>query len=591
MSVPGAKRPTGPEASQRRVDRPWPIVAVAVVVVVLAAWRTTLGMSFLDDGYYAAGALRLASGAHLFVDEMFVQSLGFLAVVPFAQLWVWLFGLTGVVAAMRVFYVVLAAVAGTGIYRLLRHSFGRWASLLAVAAPLLAPPYNLLAVSYDTSGALGMILGCVLVFAAIRDSNRRYATAAGAAAAFGALSYPPLAVAAIALLVTLAIRGRDRRLTGAMVLGAAAVVGTFAVWLFATTSLSEIGTAYSFIVGTWVRSSGPQHGTRILLSLRQFIHAMSARWIVPLWVWFAPAAIASYLAGRDARIVNHLRTRAIAITLIPVSLLVPTVAYWLALGHRTISLETVGGNFLIAFAVFSAWPMFEKLRRTKSDLRDLTLIALPASLVGFLIVVLSSASPLMWGSYVVGLGPLIVAVLVWWATEVDEGFGSAKAALAVLAVLLVTLVLLFGYAFKSDRGPLGVRNTISSGAYAGITVGHRRAAQIEDLARVGKRWVTPTTTVAVVALPGAYPIVGGIPLTNVVWLDTGRLDDFMVAYLNARGQWPDVVIVPLRRVDQPATVIAASPFFTEVLKRYRLAERAEVAGVAVYISDPSKVSP
>jgi hypothetical protein len=85
------------------------IAVVAVVLVALAAARSTLGMSFLDDGYYAAATLRLAQGARLFADEMYVQSLGFLAAVPFAKLWTSLFGLGGfVVVALRLFYVALA---------------------------------------------------------------------------------------------------------------------------------------------------------------------------------------------------------------------------------------------------------------------------------------------------------------------------------------------------------------------------------------------------------------------------------------------------------------------------------------------------
>ena len=90
------------------VDSPWLVMAVAVVIAGLATWRCTLGMSFMDDGYYAAGVVRLAQGARLFVDEMFVQSLGFLVAVPFAKVWLWLFGTTGIVAALRVLYVGLA---------------------------------------------------------------------------------------------------------------------------------------------------------------------------------------------------------------------------------------------------------------------------------------------------------------------------------------------------------------------------------------------------------------------------------------------------------------------------------------------------
>jgi len=567
------------------VDSPWFVVAVAVAIAGLTAWRSTLGMSFMDDGYYAAGVIRLAQGARLFADEMFVQSLGFLAAVPFAKAWTSLFGMTGVVVALRLFYVAMATVGAAIVYRLLRPSFGRWPSLAGAAAPFIAPPYNLLAVDYNTMAALGMVLACVLVFAAVRDSRRTYAFAAGAAAAFASVSYPPLALVSIALLVTLHVRTRDRKLVGAMALGAAGVVAVFVAWLLVRTSAEEIGIAFRFVVGTWTRSSGPQRGTRVALDLAQLGSDLGRSWLVPLWVWFAPAAVISLWGGsRGVDASRSGRGRGIALAALPLALLIPVFANWMSLGHPWASLETIGGNYLIAFMLFAALPMFRSLRCAPSDRRDLAMMALPAGLVGFVVVTLSSAAGIELASGIVGLAPLVVAVVVWWGSEIADTLGPVSETRAVGALIVALLVLLFGSSFY-DGNPVRFRRTITAGAFAGVTTSEHNVTQVAALSGLASRWVRPSTTVAVVSMPGAYLAIGGTPLTNVVWLDTGRLDDFTVAYLDRKGRWPDVVFVPLKRLSRPASEIAAAPFLSAVVNRYRLVDQSKTAKVAVFVSD------
>lgn len=255
----------------------------------LVAWRVTFGMSLADDGYYAAATLRLAQGARIFVDEMYVQSLGFLAAVPFAKVWLWLFGTTGIVVALRLFYVAVAAGAAATVYRTLRPSFAPWASLVAAVVPFLAPAYNLFWVSYDTMAALGMVLACLLAFAAVRDDRPWLAVAAGAAAAFASVSYPPLAVVAVVLLVTLAVRGRDRRLTVAALTGMVVVGAAFAVWLLSKTSIAELRFTYDLVAGRLsVTGPGQSHVTRIFGDLQELWRTLRMNWIVPLWAWYAP---------------------------------------------------------------------------------------------------------------------------------------------------------------------------------------------------------------------------------------------------------------------------------------------------------------
>jgi hypothetical protein len=564
------------------------VIAAAILIAGLAAWRATLGMSLIDDGYYAAATVRLAQGARMFVDEMFVQSLGFLAALPFAKLWLVLFGPTGIVVALRVFYVAVATAGATIAYRLLNRSFGRAPAFAAVVAIFIAPAYNLFGISYDTMAALGMILACLFAFAAVRDSKRGYAAIAGAAAAFASVSHPPFTLAAFALLITFIVRTRDRRLVWAMVWGATGLLGAFLVWLFATVSLTELHGAYDFVLGSWRLTSGPATGTRSEIHLARLLVSLIAVWKVPLFIWFAPAAAISAWTAYFTRRPEHVRARGIALALLPLALAIPVFANWSAHGRPSLSLETVGGNFLIAFLVFAAAPMFMSLRKARSDpRRDLILMALPAGLVGFAVVIMSSSADIFWASGIVGLAPIVVAVVVWWAIEVRDALGSVAEVGAVASLLFALLVLLFGYSFKSDGPPLGLTTTIPSGAYAGMRTGAGRAAEVADLARLGQKWVGPATAVTMVDLPGGYLVTGGVPVTNVIWLDPGPFDGFTVAYLDRTGRWPDVVFVPLSRLifldgGQPTSAVTTSPFLSAVLTRYTLVDRGELAGVAVF---------
>jgi hypothetical protein len=586
VTEPARDEDRAPARGRLRADRPWLVIAAWVVLVGLVAWRSTLGMSFMDDGYYAAATVRLAQGARLFADEMFVQSLGFLAAVPFAKLWTLLFGTTGVVVALRLFYVAVATAAATATYRLLRPSFARWSCFAASAVVFMAPAYSLFAVTYDTMAAAGMLLACVLVFASVRDSKPWLAVAAGAAAAFAAVSYPPLAVASIALLATLAFRTRDRRLIGAMALGAAAVVVVFAVWLLSRTSLAEIRIAFEFAVGGWAHKSGPSTGTRVLGDLWALILVLGRTWVVPLWVWFTPAVLIGLGAAQAHwRVPRHARARGIALACLPLALALPVIANKLAFG-ADITAGTLGGNYLIAFTACVAMPMFAGVRGGRSAVRDLALYALPAGLVGFVLVVASSAASIYWASGIVGLAPIVVAAVLWWAGEVADTLGRPAGVAASALLVVAVLGLLFSTAFKDDA-PLTLRYTIRSGAYAGITTDSGHASQVAELMGLGAKWVGPDTRVTVAGVPAGYLLTGGVPLTNVIWLDPGPSDVFTVDYLTRVGRWPDVVFAPLPAVKGPPSA-DADPFLSAVIARYQQVDVGPASGIAVFASSGTR---
>lgn len=567
--------------ARRRFEPAWAIALTAAVLIGLAAWRSTLGLSFLDDAYYSAVTLRLVQGARLFADEMYVQSLGFLAAVPFGKLWTMIFGTTGFVAAVRVFYVALASAVGFGIYKVLRPSFGRWAALAAVAVPLLAPPYNLLAVSYDTMAALGMTLALTLCFKALRDSSRWAAAGAGAAAAFACVSYPPLIVAALALLTAFAFVSRGRRLWPAMAGGAAVVAVGVGAWLLSRASITDFRLTYEFVFGAYSTAGPAGRLASQLGTLWKVLHHM---WRLPLWAWYLPALALSvggtYLAVRGA---ERSRLRSWLFAALPFALVIPVFANWSAL-HRGPSLRTLGANYLIAFILFALPGVFATLRQVSADIRRLVAMAVVAGPVGFIIVSMFTSAGISRGSGIVGLAPLAMVVVLWWSGEVGRLEIPLAEATAALALLLVMVVLLFGMSFN-DGAPLTLHNTIASGPYEGVTTTDALAARVSAVEALTSKWVGPTTGVLFFEYPGGYVLQRGIMVTNAVWMNVGPVDRITIGYFNAR-RWPDVVFVPsgvLTPAGASTKSSAADPLLAALADRYHVVERSVATGFTVMV--------
>jgi hypothetical protein len=108
-----------------------------------------------------------------------------------------------------------------------------------------------------------------------------------------------------------------------------------------------------------------------------------------------------------------------------------------------------------------------------------------------------------------------------------------------------------------------------------------RAAQVEALSDLVDQTIAPSTTVLVMSYPGAYLITGGIPLTNAAWIEPGPSDIYTVEYLDRAGHWPDVVVMPIYRWEQPASVIGESPLLTILKRGYGVEVRSEAAGVVL----------
>jgi hypothetical protein len=155
----------------------------AVLLAIFACWWSTLGADLSDDGHNIALAWRMSLGDSPFADEMNLRATGSLLAVPFTWVWTHLFGMTGLVLASRIFFVAVAFGVGFLAYRALRTTLRPVTAAIAVTAPLMALPYHLGQISYNTMPIFGLVLGTAAGFAAVVRRDRRWALLCGAAVA------------------------------------------------------------------------------------------------------------------------------------------------------------------------------------------------------------------------------------------------------------------------------------------------------------------------------------------------------------------------------------------------------------------------
>ncbi len=562
------------------------LLAAAAVVVALAVWRATLGISFFDDGSYVTLPLHFAQGARPFADEMTAQGLGFLLAVPFVKVWTALFGTSALVLASRLFYVVLASGVGYVIYRALRPTFGRRVTAVAVAVVLLAPPYNVMAVSYNTVAVLAFAAATALAWQAVRDGDRRAAAAAGVAAAAGALSYVSLVPVALALVCTLLVVGWRRRVAPVFLITLVGAGALFGGLLLLLVSPHTIAVALRYSSDVWGTNRSLTDRASVLLTHLRVV--LTGRWLTPMWIlavlacvpWFSPRVRAVALAllplaatvlpawhNRADRIMFFGRFGTACLVTISAGLLVPVV-FWAVHGavraHRRAAIDEVGRD---------RWP----------DALRLLALAAPPALVGFVVVALSTSSGWYRALAFVGLAPLTIVLVADWGRTVRRDGGRLIFAPAAGALVLVLLVALFASSFK-DGASWSLTHRIWHGPLAGIATSDQRAAEIAAVEAQGRRWVRPHDRVLVFNSPLAYVLVGGRMFTNADWLQSGHSDQVTVDYFARKHRTPDVVFLSsgiAARSGGPALTNTNDPLVRFLAAHYRVVESGQLLDVLV----------
>lgn len=529
--------------------------------MLFAAWRSSLGISFVDDGHYAALSVRLARGDRVFADEMTSQALGFLLAAPFARVWTALFGTAGIVLALRLFYVAVATIVGYVVYRALRPSFGAWVSALAAWLPLLAPPYNIFGISYNTMAMLGFSAAAALGLAAIRDSSRTKACAAGVATAVGVVSYPPLVFGALVFAITLALVARDKRVILWFLAGAAGLGLIAAAWLLLIVSVHDITRALRYSGAVW-QETQTLLGEASTLQRRLRL-TLTRDWLLPMWVLAAVACL-PWLRPR---------WRAVLLALVPVLAfrqVVPDAlargqhALWWGIGTAWLTTSSLG--LLPAVLVRIA-------RGMRGDVARLLVLTAPMALLDWAILTIMTRAGWHWAVGFAGLAPFVMAVLVAWGSILRKDGGRWVFALGAAAAVCMATFMLLTISFK-DGSPLQLNHRIRQGPLAGIATTDQRAADIAAIEALGRRWVRQDDRVLVFNAPLVYLLVGGRITTNAVWLSPGPSTRYAVQYFDRCDSWPDRAFVSKRFLETPtSTDPALRDPLLDVLKRdYRIVD-------------------
>lgn len=502
------------------------VFAVALLVIALVALRSTFGVSFYDDSHYVTVCLRLSQGARPFVDEMTVQSLGFLPATVFVWLWTHLFGTTGLVAAFRLAYVAAATAVGVLAYVQLRRTFHPLVAALAVAAPLMCPPFNLLAPGYNQMTTLGFVLATALAHRAWLDRSPVAAAGTGLALAFASITYPPLTIAAVVMVALLIGFTRDRRVVVPLVIAFAVASLVFVGGLLTFVPFDAIRTGLRYAAANVTGFHSPTE--KMQRTLMRLGTSLNQPTLWPMWLAVVVACLPQIPR----------RWRAGILLVLPV--LAVTRSIQVLASHQSAFGETAGA-WLITFTLAAVvpvtlWAVAEKRR----DLVMLLTLTVPVSAVGFLTVAYSTDSPWLRGVAVIGLVPAAIGVIATWACALEELWDERLLVIAATAMLVIIVAML--WSDSVDNGPpLAMSGFLNHGMYAGMHMSPARERQILDLEASGRSWVKPGARVTFYGERQGYLCVGGQIYTNAVWLYPSPSDRYSLHYFDQHHAMPDVV--------------------------------------------------
>lgn len=543
------------------------IGACVAVLTLFVAWRATLGVSGYDDSYYVAIALRLAQGARPLADEWTLQVLGALPTVPFVLLWKALFGTSGIAFALRMLHVGVAVGVWYACYRALRPTFGAPFSAMAPALPLLAPPFSIFMLSYNTVSMLALMLASALMFAALRDGRAAVAVAAGVACGFAGGAYPPLVVPTALLLVAFSVIawvvGR-RRLILAVWLPPALMAGAVVWWLRSSSTLWEMQVALRYSQETWADVIKPW--ARRMAITKAVREAITVTWAWPLWA----LALVSAIPWRDRRV------SADAAALIPLAALLPGFIAIERGVHKMLGWTPSGyAVYLVAGMTIAAvgWAIREHDTAVGVLLGFGGLVAA----VGMPLVFWATSAGSYWAIPVVAMGALSMAATLGWLRLLRSG-GVEWLPLAAWGMAAACLIaLLLTNTFK-DGHPFELKTRIGSGPLAGLATTPENRAWYGSLEAAGERLVRPEERVLVIGRPLGYLLLGGQMHTNAVWLNAGRSDVYTGGYYEKSGVYPDHIFLSTAIVDRYGGLEIAGgrdPLVRWLLKRYRLESTIE----------------
>jgi hypothetical protein len=535
LAVATPESPASAAVAARHEVRP--VVWGAILLAIFACWWSTLGADLSDDAHNISLAWRMSLGDAPFVDEMNPQATGSLLAVPFTWLWTQLFGMTGLVLASRIFFVAVAFGVGFLAYRALRTTLRPVTAALAVTVPLMALPYHLGQISYNTMPILGLVLGTAAGLAAIFRQDRRWAFVCGAAIAVGVISYPLIVIGGVILLVAVFVLSRRRTIVVSVVLGGLAVSLPFGLWLLVGVGPSFVAETIRFTLDYQALRLPVVERGRLAFDAYTFYVGLRKYW--PMWGAVLVAALPML----------PIRIRAAAVASVPVLAAVPSVHVVFS-GPTGPAFGKLAGIYVTVLSLALLVPVsLWAIQRQRRDIGVMICLSLPVALVQVPLVASTSSSGVAWGVHVIGVCSLLMALVAGWYEMVADWLPRARPLFG--ALLIVTIALLLALKPFKDPFPWQATTRISTGAFAGISTDAAGATRINETSAAAERWVEPGDGVLLYGLAGDYLLTRGDPVTNIMWMGAfGAANQATLDYFERSGRTPNVVFVNRGLVEQ-----------------------------------------
>ncbi len=535
-SAVAAPHPAGgaPETATRREEHL--VLGGAAALAIFACLWSTLGASLSDDAHNIALAWRLSLGDAPFADEMNTQALGSLLAVPFVWVWTHLFGMNGLVLASRLFFVAFAFSAGFVAYKALRTTLRPVTAAVAVAAPLMALPYHLGQISYNTVPIIGLVVGTAAGFAVVVTQDRRWAFVCGAAIAVGVLSLPLIAPGGVILLIAVVVLSWRREVIAFLMAGGLAVSIPFILWIVVGVGWPAVQDTLRFTLDYQeLRLPVEERARRAVNAYTSYL-GLARYW--PMWAAVVVAAIPT--VGRSIRMA--------AAAAIPALAAAPSI-YATLYGPSEVAFGKLAGIYATALSLALFIPITVwVIQQQRRDLGVLLVLTVPVAIPQVPLIGSLTSSGVGWGVHVIGACSLLMALVAGWCEMIDEWVPRMQPVL-VTSVVIVIGTLLVLRPFK-DPYPWELTTRIMSGPFAGIATTPGRAALIEDTESAAERWVGPDEGVLFYGLAGDYLLTTGKPTTNIMWLaNYGSANQSTLDYFAQSGRTPDVVFVSRGLVD------------------------------------------
>lgn len=522
-------------------------VVVAAVVLVVLAWRLTLGASADDDGHAVALALRLSRGDIALADEMNLQVTGSLLAVPFVWAYDHLVGTTGIVLASRVWFVAVAVVVGLVTARALRTRHAAPAAAVATVAALLGLPYQLPLVSYASVPVLALVLSAASGIALRQTRSPGWAAVLGGATAAGTVASPQLAPAfAVALLIGIVrVEGARPRLVAAAT--SVALLTVTAAGLLLTAGPASIADSLRFLLA--VRGDGLPPLARLGRALGTY-EGLRFPLYWPLIASLAVTALGCARPGwRAVRIVASAAgvLWATAVTVAAALGVLPQLWF----GNTVAALESV-------VVLTLALPVVAELRwsRRPGDVGDLVAAAVPSVLAAAVIAATTGSGP-EYSVHGAALGGLLLALAAQWATAAgtlgvapERTSARGRATLALSAVPAVAMALgVLALPFH-EPGSLGVDTRVTAGPWAGLVTTRSGAARLTTLTATVEDATRGGRSILILGAAGGYLATNGPMATPAIWLENyGAANQKALDWFGRTGRTPDAVLVTSRAED------------------------------------------